>query len=591
MVHLTQAVFAGLVAWPTVISAAATDKKPWPQGVSLKSFIGTESKIALDGVLANIGPNGARVPGAGAGIVIASPTKENPNYFYTWTRDAALTYKTLVDEFLFGNKALQPYIEDYIHSQAVLQTVTNPSGKLLPSGAGLGEPKFNADGSRYNGNWGRPQRDGPALRAIALIEYANYLVKKGEKQRVREVIWPVIANDLNYAPQILCFLNSAFWSPTSSVGGGHLLGNINIGSPRSGIDANTILGPLAAFDINAPCDSPTFQPCHPKVLSTFKVLVDTFRNPSLYPINSGIPKSKGVALGRYPEDIYYTGNPWYLITLGAAELLYNAVARWEKQGYVSVDKTSEAFFKTIYPLARAGQTYRAWPLLNSLSPFSAILRAVENYADSFVGVVQKYTPSSGSLAEQFLKTAPGTPTSADNLTWSFAAFLSMNHRRERQVPTSWVPKSVSLPAQCEGTSFKGTYAPATGAGAPELNVTCQSTILFQVNASTYYGENIYLTGNSPDLGNWDLSQAIPMQSTNYTQERPLWFAKVPLTAGQNVEYAFVREQDCGQAWIWEDQTQANRTVSVPACVEGEEETVRGETDDAFRGKGGSSGGC
>lgn len=121
--------------------------------------------------------------------------------FYTWTRDAALTYKTLIDEFLFGNKALQPYIEDYIHSQAVLQTVTNPSGKLLPSGAGLGEPKFNADGSRYNGNWGRPQRDGPALRAIALIEYSKYLVKKGEGERVKEVIWPVIANDLAYVGQ------------------------------------------------------------------------------------------------------------------------------------------------------------------------------------------------------------------------------------------------------------------------------------------------------------------------------------------------------------------------------------------------------
>ncbi|KAH7626280.1 Six-hairpin glycosidase-like protein [Sordaria sp. MPI-SDFR-AT-0083] len=593
MVHLTQVVFAGLVAWPAAVCAAATDKKPWPQGVSLKSFIGTEQKIALDGVLANIGPNGARVPGAGPGIVIASPTKENPNYFYTWTRDAALTYKTLVDEFLFGNKALQPYIEDYIHSQAVLQTVTNPSGKLLPSGAGLGEPKFNADGSRYNGNWGRPQRDGPALRAIALIEYSNYLKSPAPPSS------PPSRNTActSQAPQILCFLNSPAFFDASK---GHLLGNINIGSFRSGIDANTLLGPLASFDVNAPCDSPTLQPCHSKVLSTFKVLVDTFRDPNLYPINANIPKTKGVALGRYPEDIYYTGNPWYLITLGAAELLYDAVAQWERQGFVSIDKTNLAFFKSISPspsLARAGTVYRAWPVLNALSPFSAILNAVTAYADSFVSVVQKYTPPSGSLAEQFLKTAPGTPISADNLTWSFASFLSMTHRRNKQFPPSWVPTSSSSlllkpPSQCAGTSYKGTYAPATSAGAPQLNVTCQSTILFQVNASTYYGENIYLTGNSSDLGNWDLGQAIPMQSSNYTSERPLWFAKVPLSAGENIGYAFVREQDCGQGWIWESAVDAgNRTVSVPPCVVGEEEVVRGETDDAFRGEGGRSGGC
>ena len=74
--------------------------------------------------------------------------------------------KTIVDEFLFGKTELQPYIEDYIHSQAVLQTVSNPSGTFLPAGLGLGEPKYQVDGTRFNGAWGRPQRDGPALRAI-----------------------------------------------------------------------------------------------------------------------------------------------------------------------------------------------------------------------------------------------------------------------------------------------------------------------------------------------------------------------------------------------------------------------------------------
>lgn len=63
---------------------------------------------------------------------------------------------------------------------------------------------FHADlllGTRFNGAWGRPQRDGPALRAITLIEYCNWLLDQGEDDKVSEVIWPVIANDISYVGQ------------------------------------------------------------------------------------------------------------------------------------------------------------------------------------------------------------------------------------------------------------------------------------------------------------------------------------------------------------------------------------------------------
>lgn len=115
----------------------------WPQDVDLNSFVATEKAIALQGALNNIGPNGSEVAGAAAGFVVASPSKANPNYFYTWSRDSALTLKMITEEWIFGNADLQVYIEDYLHAQAVLQTVTNPSGTLLPSGTGLGEPKYN----------------------------------------------------------------------------------------------------------------------------------------------------------------------------------------------------------------------------------------------------------------------------------------------------------------------------------------------------------------------------------------------------------------------------------------------------------------
>lgn len=532
----------------------------------------------------------------------------------------------VVDELLFGKTELKPYVEEYITAQATIQTVTNPSGPLLPNGLGLGEPKFMVTGKKFNGNWGRPQRDGPALRAISIMTYSQHLIENGEKDRVKDVIWPIIANDLAYtgqywnstgfdlweevsgssffttlnqyralvegaklaadlgvtcaacdqAPQVLCLLQS-YWN------GKYLVANTNTATVRSGIDANTMLASISAFDIAAPCDSATFQPCHPKSLASFKVFVDTFRDSTLYPINANIPKTSGVALGRYPEDTYYNGNPWYLITLGAAEFLYDAVAAWKASKQITIDSTSLPFFKDLYPLAQPG----VYKKCSTRSPFAQIVRAATAYADSFVSVSQKYTPESGSLSEQFLK-SDGTPTSARDLTWSYAAFVTMAERRAGQYPPSWVPSTVDLPATCSSTSAKGTYAPALSAGAPNITLTCTSTVLFQVNASTYYGENVYLVGNTPDLGDWDPENAIPLSSNNYTEARPLWFSAAPLAAGQVVSYKYVRQQDCGQPYIFED---VNRTVTVPACVAIGDETVRATTDDSWSGAVGKSGGC
>ncbi|KAK3944891.1 1, 4-alpha-D-glucan glucohydrolase [Diplogelasinospora grovesii] len=602
----------------------------WPQDVSVDSFVATEHGIALQGALANIGPNGSQVPGAGAGFVVASPSKVNPNYFYTWSRDSALTLKTLVDEFLFGSKALQTYIEDYIHAQAVLQTVTNPSGSLLGSGLGLGEPKFNVDGTRFNGNWGRPQRDGPALRAIAIIEYSNWLISQGQSDKVKNVIWPIIQNDLSYvgqywnstgfdlweetsgssffttqnqyrslvegstlasvlgvpctgcseAPNVLCFLQS-YWN------GEYMVANTNLQTTsRSGIDANTVLGPISVFDVDAACDSPSLQPCHSRVLANFKVFVDTFRDPSLYPINAGLPATSGVAVGRYPEDVYYNGNPWYLITLGAAEFLYDAAAQWSRQGFVTVDPTSLGFFNDLYPNVTVG-TYKR---CKKSDPFRKIVDAARTYADSFVAIVQTYTPSNGTLSEQFLKTAPGTPLSANALTWSFASFVTMAQRRAGQFPPSWVPTNttVPVPGSCVASSTPGVYAPATAAGAPNVTQGCTSNVMFVVNATTYYGENVYLTGNTTDLGSWNLDNAQPMLASNYTGERPEWFVTVAMTAGEPVTYGYVRQENCGQPWIWEQLAQ-NRTLVVPAC--GNSTAVRLQTDDAWTGPTGQSGNC
>ena len=526
----------------------------------------------------------------------------------------------IIDEYIWGNTALKPYIDNYIKAQAVLQTTSNPSGTFLPEGLGLGEPKFQVDGTRFNGAWGRPQRDGPALRAIALMSYCRSLMKTHQFDEARNVIWPIIANDLSYvgqywnqtgfdlweeilgssyftlqnqqralaqgallakdlrvtctgcdqAPEILCFLQS-FWN------GKYIVSNINVNDGRSGIDANSILGPISIFDIDAYCDSPTMQPCHSQNLANFKVLIDTFR--ATYSINSGIPEGQGIAVGRYPEDIYQGGNPWYLITTAAAEFLYDCVAQWKARHNIIVDSTSYAFFADIYPDIKLGKLNSG----NSNSPFAQIMDKVTAYADSFAAIAQKYTPANGSLSEQFNRNT-GVPLSANDLTWSYAAFVTMAQRRSGQYPESWGTRRIEqAPATCAGTSTAGSYAPATAAGAPNVTVTCQVNVVFDVNATTYFGENIYVVGNTTDLGAWDIANSLPMGAGGYTQARPLWSVSAYLNAGEHVSYVYVRQENCNQPYIYET---INRTLTVPACG-----GAAITTNDAWTGPVGTSGSC
>jgi hypothetical protein len=60
-----------------ILALAWLMSRCWAAG--LDAFIAREREIALQGALDNIGPNGAKVPGAHAGLVVASPSKVNPN--------------------------------------------------------------------------------------------------------------------------------------------------------------------------------------------------------------------------------------------------------------------------------------------------------------------------------------------------------------------------------------------------------------------------------------------------------------------------------------------------------------------------------
>ncbi|KAL9108191.1 MAG: hypothetical protein Q9227_007046 [Pyrenula ochraceoflavens] len=569
---------------------------------SLDSFIATESSVALQGVLNNLGPDGSLAPGAAPGALVASPSTENPNYFYTWTRDSALTFKMLIDTFIAGDSSLQPAIENYISAQAKLQTVCNPSGCL--SSGGLAEPKFYVNLTQFTGSWGRPQRDGPALRATALITYSRYLQQQGSS--IANLTWPIIQNDLAYvaqnwnqtgfdlweevsgssfftiavqhralvegsafaksigqscagcdsqAPEILCFLQS-FWN------GEYITSNINENNGRSGKDANSVLGSIHTFDPAATsCDDTTFQPCSSKALANLKVLTDAFRD--LYTINSNISEGNAVAVGRYPEDVYFNGNPWYINTAAAAELLYDALYTWDKAGSLTVDSTSQKFFADFMPNVTTG-TYSS-----DSTTYCDLTSAIKDYADGYMEIIQTYTPDDGSLTEQFDRNT-GTPLSAIDLTWSYASFLTAIARRDGVEPASWGESGANtVPSVCVASSAPGSYTTASAA-LPTGNATATGTggcplatevsVTFAEIVSTTPGEYVVLAGSIPPLGNWDPSVALQLQATNYTSDNPLWQVTVDLSAGVSFEYKFIKKEADGTL-NWE--ADPNHTYTVP----------------------------
>ncbi|KAI9049786.1 hypothetical protein LZ554_005937 [Drepanopeziza brunnea f. sp. 'monogermtubi'] len=631
MSSLSSLMLLGVLAIQAVLSLPDPNRVKEREAEILKrsvdSFIATESPIAWRNMLCNIGADGACVTGAHAGVVIAGPGKANPDYFYTWTRDSALTFKYIVDTFVSNYSAsLQTEIENYVNAQAYLQTVSNPSGGL--SSGGLGEPKYNADLSAFTGSWGRPQRDGPALRATALITYSKWLVNNGYTSTARSLVWPIIQNDLSYvtqywnqtgfdlweevsgssfftvasqhralvegsalakllgkscsycdsqAPQVLCFLQT-FWGPSQDF----ILANINQNNGRSGKDANTILGSIHLFDPTAGCDATTFQPCSDRALANHKVVTDSFR--SIYSINSGIAQGVAVSVGRYPEDSYYGGNPWYLNTLAAAEQLYDALYTWNKQGSITVTPTSLAFFKDLSPTVAIG-TYAS-----STSTYSSLFNAVEAYADGYVNVVATYAQSNGSLSEQFNR-ASGVPLSAYDLTWSYAAFLTAAARRAAVVPYSWgEPTASSVPATCSSTSAYGTYSTATtgiwppnqtpvtslppvtttNGNNPSTTKTSTSTscttpssvaVTFRETVTTIYGQTIKIVGSVAPLGSWNPAAAIALSAREYTSSNPVWTGTVALAPGTVIMYKYINVASTG-AVTWE--ADPNHTFTVPA---------------------------
>lgn len=379
-----------------------------------------------------------------------------------------MTFKVLLNQYINGDTTIESYLKSYATESAKLQKTSNPSGSYTTGG--IGEPKFYVNGAAFTGSWGRPQLDGPAIRATVLIKFATMLLDAGQTSYVTSNLYDsafptnsVIKADLEYVSNY--WTNSGFdlweevngahfftymvqyraliegaelanrlgdtgagaWYTTQanaikakmssfwSSNKGYLLATLNTG--RSGIDCGTLLGSLHG---NGARGFGVYPPTSDEVLVTLQALVDVMK--PLYAINSasGAP---GVAIGRYPEDVYdgvgtSTANPWFICTLTTAEVLFTAAKGFATTGKITVSSLTQTFFKQFLSTATAGTTYSS-----GSTEFSTLISGLNTYGDSFVAVAQLHAATNGSLSEQFGR-SDGYEKGARDLTWSYASFLT-----------------------------------------------------------------------------------------------------------------------------------------------------------------------
>lgn len=379
-----------------------------------------------------------------------------------------MVFKVLLDRYIRGDKSLEALIKTYATMNDKLQKTNNPSGTYTTGG--IGEPKFLVNGNAFNEGWGRPQLDGPAIRATVLIKFANMMLDAGQSSYVTSTLYDsklptntVIKADLEYVAKVWRDSGFDLWEEVKGVHfftfmvqyralveGAELANRLgdtgagawytsqaaaikarlpefwsaskgylvtSLGGGRSGLDCGTLLGSLHA---NGARGFAAYPPTSDEVLVTLQALVNVMK--PLYSINSA-PGAPGIAIGRYPEDVYdgvgtSTANPWFICTLTTAEVLHTASKGFTTAGKITVSSLTQNFFRQFLPSATAGTTYST-----GSAGFNSLISGLKTYGDTFIATAQLHAANNGSLSEQFGRN-DGFMTGARDLTWSYASFLT-----------------------------------------------------------------------------------------------------------------------------------------------------------------------
>ncbi|KAI9472501.1 hypothetical protein LPJ55_003539 [Coemansia sp. RSA 990] len=430
----------------------APDKHPH---TGLQQWVSAQDEYSQQHILANIAPF-ASDPQAMPGAICASPSRKHPDYYYSWTRDSALVMNEVINWLPAANltfrQQLEERIEDYIGFTRHVQ-------RLKGLEYGLGEAKFHMDGRPFKGSWCNAQTDGPALRARTLMKYARIL-QTTNKEQARNLFDQVVLPDLFYvqsmwmdphncdiweesrgmhfytllaqqraleegaqmaetmdenwgfaeAAQQIASRLGQFWDQKS----GYIVTTRNhtggLMAKTSNLDAQVLLAILHHGSAS--------QLGSHEMLATVAKLIRAFDR--LYLVNqvqqtqiNGHWVQLGVAMGRYPEDVYNgdgtsRGNPWSLITSSVAEYHYRLAL--ELLTAAKAEHTAE--------FAQMVHWQHAWGL-------AEYLLAV---GDRFMARVWLHTDGDHKMYEQWDRST-GFGRGAVHLTWSYTAHLAASRAR------------------------------------------------------------------------------------------------------------------------------------------------------------------
>lgn len=194
----------------------------------------------------------------------------------------------------------------------------------------------------------------------------------------------------------------------------------------------------------------------------------------------------------------------------------------------------------MYEIARSGSGSVGIPYLTTIRAFST---------------PQGFLPEqiwnlSTTLSGDWVTTLPagyvaGAPTkSMTPLNWAMGEYISLLASISAGRIVDILPEVCSRYAVC-------AVAPLAG----------QIAIAFSATATTVYGQQVYVTGNVPALGNWNTDLAIPLDASNY----PVWRNALNLPSSTTVQYKYFRKNDDGSV-TWEALPGGgNRSLVVPAA--------------------------
>jgi glucoamylase len=421
-------------------------------------------RVARERLFLNIHP-----PGTAPGIVIASPSRQDPDYRYHWTRDASLVMGEVVSQFSELQGPKREELRDLIADFAALSY----RQQQTTSAEGLGEPRYRVDGTADTIPWARPQFDGPALRALALLRFVRAERDDGP---ARKLAVEVLRRDLEFVSEVWRWRGYDLWEELQGLhfythavqyaalkegaeyfaGRGdtefaarlaHEAGEVQADLEKYWDPARGYLG--ASRELEPRPDQPHYKDANldaavilavlhakepqgilvvsnERVLATARALERAFADE--YRLNRGARDGQAVAIGRFTDDVYFGGNPWYLTTAAFAELHYRLVTALLAEGRIELTELNLGFFRAAFDPAEAAYLKAGQVFAAESAAGERILSVLRLKGDAYFRIVQRYAADQGALSEQFDRDA-GVPVSARDLTWSYAAVLSAARAR------------------------------------------------------------------------------------------------------------------------------------------------------------------